>query len=134
MTEKITDSVDSPEIVRYILNGLVATALHYVVLGVNLQFFEMRSAGLANMVAAVFGISCSFLGSRYFVFREHEGGLLQQARSFLLLYAFIALLHGIVLLVWTDIYGLDYRLGFLMATLMQVSMTYLGNKHLVFKK
>lgn len=134
MTEKITDGVDSPEIVRYILNGLIATALHYLVLSVNLQFFEMRSAGLANMVAAVFGISCSFLGSRYFVFRNHEGGLLQQARGFLLLYGLIACLHGLVLLVWTDIFSLDYRLGFLIATAMQVSVSYLGNKLVVFKK
>lgn len=120
------------EVLRYGLNGLAATAVHYGVLSFNLQVLHLPSAGLANLIAAVFGISASFLGSRYFVFRGAGGGIGGQALRFFLLYAGIALLHGAVLAVWTDYYHLDYRLGFLLATGLQVALSYLGNKHLVF--
>jgi putative flippase GtrA len=129
----VANALDLSELARYILNGLVATAVHYGVLTANLQVFDIPSAGLANMIAAFFGISSSFLGNRYFVFRGHQGRPLKQARQFLLLYGLIACLHGAVLYVWTDVFSLDYRLGFLIATLLQVALSYLGNKRLVFK-
>lgn len=93
----------------------------------------MSSAGLANMLAAVFGISSSFLGSRYYVFRKTQGPIASQAMMFAALYTFIACLHGLVLYAWTDIYALDYRIGFVIATTLQIAMSYLGNKFLVFK-
>ena len=133
MIDRLTDILDPPEFLRYIVNGLVATAVHYGVLTLNLEVFAMQSAGLANVVAALFGITSSFMGSRYFVFRGHDGALFHQARSFALLYACIAGLHGLVLLAWTDWWGLDYRLGFLLATFLQFLLSYWLNKRLVFK-
>ena len=133
MTAQLNRAWDAAEIARYVLNGLLATAVHYGVLTLNLQYVEMPSAGLANLFAAVFGISCSFLGNRYFVFRKHEGSLFGQARSFLLLYGLIACLHGLVLFSWTDVCGFDYRSGFVIATALQVLLSYMGNKQLVFK-
>lgn len=120
------------ELLRYGVNGLIATAVHYGVLTVNLSVLNMSSAGLANLLAATVGISVSFLGCRYFVFRNGEGGLIAQAVKFSGLYGAIALLHGLVLLTWTDWAGHDYRTGFLLATAMQVSLSYVGNKFLIF--
>jgi putative flippase GtrA len=121
------------EILRYGVNGIVATAVHYAVLTFNLQVLSMSSAGLANVVAALFGISISFIGSRYFVFRQTDKGILPQAAKFGGLYVAFAVVHGIVLFIWTDWLGYDYRLGFLMATAFQIAGSYLGNKFLVFK-
>ena len=70
------------EVFRYVINGLFATAVHYIVLTVNLGLFEFKSAGLANFIAAIFGIASSFLGSRYYVFHRTVEGLLQQAMKF----------------------------------------------------
>ena len=125
--------VDQAEIARYVLNGLLATGIHFSVLTFNIQFFEMQSAGLANLIAAIFGITASFLGSRYFVYKMHQEPLLNQAMLFGLLYAFIACLHGLILYIWTDINDFDYRIGFILATILQVMLSYLGNKVLVFK-
>jgi len=133
VTDNRASALDVAELARYILNGIVATAVHYAVLTANLLLFDMPSAGLANIIAAFFGIICSFLGNRYFVFRAHRGNLRSQGRRFLLLYALIACVHGAVLLVWTDVYALDYRAGFLIATFIQFALSYLGNKRLVFK-
>jgi len=127
------DAAVGGQFVRYVVNGLVATAVHFGVLSFNLQVLQMHYAGFANMVAAAFGITTSFVGSRYFVFEGRGRPLLRQATKFGLLYAAIALLHGAVLFVWTDVQGLDYRAGFLVATALQVLLSFWGNKHLVFK-
>lgn len=120
------------EFVRFFINGLVATAVHYAMLTFNLLTLTLPSAGLANLIAACFGITSSFLGSRYFVFQRHEVPIAAQAAKFASLYASIALLHGAFLLLWTDWMRLDYRIGFLFATGVQFSLSYLGNKLLVF--
>ena len=121
------------EPVRYIVNGLIATFVHYSILNFNILILNMESAGLANFIAAIFGITTSFIGSRYFVYKNHTNNLTSQVFRFLLLYGSIAILHGFVLYIWTDIYSLNYHLGFIVATLLQVSLSYVGNKVLVFK-
>lgn len=122
------------ELLRFIVNGLFATGVHFAVLTFNLKVLGFGSAGLANLMAAVAGISASFLGNRFFVFATADTQpMLTQAIKFSGLYGAIAVLHGAVLWLWSDRLGLDYRLGFLLATGMQVSLSYLGNKLLVFK-
>ena len=119
--------------VRYLINGLVATAVHFAVLTFNLKVLGWGSAGIANLVAAVFGISASFLGSRYFVFQGSQEPLFKQVYRFIFLYAAIASLHGALMYVWADHYSLNYVVGFVVATGMQVLCSYWGNKRMVFK-
>ena len=118
---------------RYIVNGVVATAVHFAVLTFNLKVLGFTSAGLANLVAAVFGITASFAGSRIYVFHGSAEPLLRQIYRFILLYVSIALLHGVLLYVWTDVLALNYIAGFGIATVMQVIFSYWGNKILVFR-
>lgn len=122
------------EISRYIINGILATIVHFGILTLLLDVANVPSAGIANLLAAIAGITASFLGSRYFVFRNHEESMFKQALKFSGLYGFIAILHGFILFVWSDYFGLDYRLGFLVATFFQVSLSFVGNKLLVFNK
>ena len=122
------------EFVRYLLNGVVATLIHFGVLSYLIKAEILRSAGLANVLAAIVGIACSFLGSRYFVFQHRKGHVFDHALKFIGLYGAIALLNGGVLFIWTDLLGHDYRPGFLIATVLQVLASYSGNKHFVFKE
>jgi putative flippase GtrA len=119
--------------IRYIINGLIATAVHFLVLTFNLEVLDWSSAGVANLVAAVFGISASFIGSRYYVFKGSLEPLVKQLYRFMLLYAAIAILHGLLMYVWVDLYLQNYMIGFVLATAMQVACSYIGNKVLVFK-
>lgn len=119
---------------RFIVNGLVATAVHFGVLAFGLEVLELPSAGVANFIAALFGITASFLGNRHFVFRAAHAPALPQALSFGALYALLALAHGFILYLWTDRAGLDYRIGFLVATGFQLAISYFGNKTLVFRQ
>lgn len=122
------------EIVRYTVNGLVATAVHFATLSFNLEVLAFESAGVANFFAAIAGILTSFLGSRYFVFCNTSENIFSQAVKFSGLYGVIAVLHGAVMYIFVDIYLFDYRLIFLMATAAQICLSYFGNKFLVFKK
>lgn len=131
---KITEAAEGAQIVRYTINGLLATAVHFAVLSFNLKIIGLPSAGLANFIAAFFGIVISFLGSRYFVFHGQADSMVRQAAKFWVLYAAIAVLHGLVLYFWSDKLHLDYRYGFLLATGLQVVLSYFGNKKLVFNQ
>jgi putative flippase GtrA len=118
---------------RYLINGIAATGAHFLVLTINVELIHFRFTGAANFVAAVFGSSVAFVGNRYYVFRKSHLPAVRQAAKFALLYISVASLHGAVLYVWSDIYRLDYRIGFVVATFLQVVLGYLGNKHLVFR-
>jgi putative flippase GtrA len=118
---------------RFLMNGAVATAVHFGVLVFNIQVLQWSSAGAANGVAAIFGIAASFIGSRYYVFSNSLETVASQLFKFLFLYLSIALLHAGLLFVWTDYYQHYYLTGFLIATLMQLVLSYWGNKVLVFK-
>lgn len=121
------------EFFRYIINGLVATAAHYGTLNINVLLFKFESIGVANLFAACVGITVSFIGSRYFVYQEHTNSFVSQLSRFSMLYTSIALLHGSFLYLWSDMYHLSYNVGFLIATVFQVLLSYFGNKILVFK-
>jgi putative flippase GtrA len=122
------------EFARYLVNGLVATLLHFGVLTLLIEVVRVPSAGVANLIAASVGIGVSFLGSRYFVFRNHSSGVAAQLWRFVAFYALFALIHAGVLYVWTDLFALDFRIGFLLATALQVLMSFSANKLLVFAR
>jgi putative flippase GtrA len=121
-----------PEILRYALNGIIATLVHFAALTILLELLKVNSAGLSNLIASALGISVSFLGSRYYVFQNREGQFFDHATKFLILYGGIALYNGLFLMVWTDLLHHDYRFGFMIATALQVVLSYFGNSFFVF--
>ena len=123
---------DRAEMIRYVVNGLCATAVHFGVLTFGLEVIHLPSAGVANFIAAIFGITTSFVGNRWYVFRGHSDPILSHIWRFGLLYAVIACLHAGLLYVWSDRLGFNYIPGFVIATGMQMALSYVGNKLLVF--
>ena len=121
------------QLFRYLVNGTIATIVHFGVLQINIKYLSFTSAGLANIIAAIFGIFVSFVGSRYYVFQRKQQSVIQQLLKFIGIYILIAILHGFILLIWTDFYGMNYISGFLIGTIVQVLIGYWANKLLVFK-
>jgi putative flippase GtrA len=122
------------ERLRYVVNGVLATLVHFAVLELCLGMIGLRSAGLANAIGAMAGIATSFAGSRMFVFvAGRDQPIPGQFARFLVLYGCIAVFHAGFLLVWTDLGGLSHRIGFLIATVFQVLGSYFGNRLWVFK-
>jgi len=119
--------------VRYVINGVVATCVHYAVLNGCIHLAHIPVAGVSNFLAACTGITISFIGSRYFVFPGGAESIWHQLARFWVLYAALALLQGAVMFLWADVAGLDYRAGFLIGTFLQMTCSYFGGKHWVFK-
>jgi putative flippase GtrA len=126
--------MSSSEVLRYIINGIICTLIHFGVLTFNIKILHFESTGWANLIAAIFGITASFIGSKYYVFPSHNDSIYKQIIKFGLLYAVIALCHGLILFIWTDHFSLDYRFGFILATFLQVLLSFIGNKYMVFNK
>jgi len=121
-------------LVRYIINGVIATTIHYVIFLFLYNVVEIGSAGLANFIAAIFGVMASFLGNRYFVFKSVEQKIVGQAILFYVLYGVIAVAHGLTMYFWVDILKFNQHVGFLLASIIQFAASFFGNKVLVFKK
>lgn len=119
---------------RYAINGIFATALHYAVLFLCIEYFQLSSIGLSNLFASLFGISISFLGNRFFVFQSKDDNFSHQATKFVFLYIIIAFIHGFILYIWSDIYNLNYNIGFVIAVLVQFFLGYLSSLYLVFNR
>lgn len=114
------------------MNGLVATVVNWAVMRFCLDVLNVPWAWLAFWVGAIFGITVSFLGNRYFVFRSSDALLMLQAAKFLAVYAGIALVVSFVMAIWSDWLRLNTNIGFLVASCVQVALSYVGNKVVVF--
>jgi putative flippase GtrA len=115
----------------FVVNGLLATGVHYCTLLLLLEVLRLPSAGLANGLASVVGISASYLGNRLMVFRSSRPAKTTLPR-FLLLYAALALFHAGVMALWSDRLGLPYGWGFILSTGLATAISYLGNRYFVF--
>lgn len=124
---------EAGRIVRFILNGLFATAVHYGVLAGLIEGAGLGSAAVANALAAVCGIAVSYAGNRAFVLRSRAPHRRAGTR-FLACYAAVVSLHGGAMALWADIGGLDYRIGFLLFTGLAAVLTYLLNRFFVFSE
>jgi putative flippase GtrA len=119
--------------VRYVINGLAATCVHFAVLNACMHLAHIPIAGVSNFLAACTGITVSFFGNRHFVFPGCAESIWHQLARFWVLYVALALLQGAVMFVWSDMAGLDYHIGFLIGTFLQMICSYFGGKHWVFK-
>ena len=115
----------------FVLNGLFATGVQYGSLVTLVEFVHLPSVGIANGVASLFGIGASYLGNRFMVFRSPMATSKTLPR-FVLLYGIIALLNALAMWLWSDIAGLPYTPGFLLATAVATMVSYLGNRYFVF--
>lgn len=113
------------------MNGLVATGVHYSMLTAFVEVLHLKSAGIANGIAALFGISASYVGNKVLVFRS-DARHTRTLPRFLLVYFLVAVLHTGVLTLWTDYAGLAYQLGFIIASGGSIILTYFSNRILVF--
>ena len=94
----------------------------------------LKSVAASSIIACLLGIFASFLGNKYIVFRSISGNFSEQLFHFFLLYAFVAIFHGLFIFAWADLKGYNYRIGFVIATGLQFLITYNYNKGVIFKK
>ena len=120
--------------IRYLFNGILSTLVHYVCLFFCLEILNIYYAGIANFMSSILGITFSFLGNRYFVFKSYKSSIIKQLKSFLPLYYFLSIMQGFILYFWTDINNYNYNVGFCFCILIQIVLGYFGGKYFVFKE
>lgn len=127
-----TNQNNTRELILFLINGVIATFIHLIIL-ITLVNFSGMSYGVSNFCAAIFGISASFFGNKFFVFgKKNDLNLKIQIIRFLSLYSFLAINHGFLLFLWSDLNGLNYLVGFLIITFLNTSISFLVNKFVIF--
>ena len=117
---------------RYLVNGIIASLIHYFFLLFCLEVLKINSAGLSNFFSSVFGITSSFLGNRYYVFDNYKTSVLSQLKKFLPLYYILSIVQGGILYFFFFLLNYNYNIGFAICILFQVIIGFLGGKYFVF--
>jgi putative flippase GtrA len=117
---------------RYVLNGVAATLVHYLTLRVLIQLLPGTDVGLCNMGASVAGITASFLGNRHLVFAQTQKWVGKQLAQFLVLYGVLASIQGALMHGLVASWGLNITLAFLICTAFQFVAGFSVNKYFIF--
>ena len=116
--------VRSNEFARYLINGFVATFVHYASLNVAIYALGDKNLIEINTLAAFLGILVSFIGSRYFVFKKYNQSVFFQLVKFFIFYIFLSILHSGVMYIFVYLFYFDYRLAFIPATVPDLAKLY----------
>jgi len=120
------------EVFRYVLAGLINTAVGYGVF-LFLVYFISLSAYYANAIGYFFGLCTAFILNKYFVFNtthtsiEH---LFKFVISFFIAYA----INVLILFICLNILNLSPAVGQIFAMFFYTISFYILNKFLVFRK
>ena len=120
-------------LLKYILNGLSATLFHYIILRLLLMNFYFEYYASADFIAAFFGICFSYLGNKFFVFKHSSSNHFVQYFIFLIFYFLMMIVHSSIIFIISDIYNVNFNIGFVAATFFQFLFTYYVNKKIIFK-
>ena len=116
----------------FVINGMVATVLHYAVFFLCLSLLAVQSPGLCFFVGSILGTVASFLGNRFVVFATNEGKVLPQFAKFVLTYMAISLCVSFIVDRCSTETDLSSPIIFLIGVAIQVSLSFLISKWLIF--
>ena len=133
LTLDINKQFSIKQLSRFVINGIFATLVHYVIFVISIEFFYIKFIALANLIGAFFGISCSFIGNKYFVFKNNDFNLKSQLLKFTLTYAFLGFVSSTILFVWSDLFKMNYNYGFIFAAFFQFILSFIINRNWVFR-
>jgi putative flippase GtrA len=122
------------EALKFLLNGLISTLIHYVILVVAIEILGVVSIVLANMMAGATAVLYSFVGNKYYVFKSHDEVLYFQAFKFLIVYTLLIILHTIAMFVLTNKMSVSYHISFIMVSSLFAMASFFLNKIVVFRR
>ena len=120
------------EIFLFLINGFLATLVHLAALILFVNFAGL-SYGASNFLSFLVGSISSFLGNKFFVFKvKNKFRTTSQFIKFFFLYLTLAFEHGIALHWWSDINEYNYIVGFLLITMLNIIISFIFNKYIIF--
>lgn len=117
---------------RFVVTGLLATLVHYLCIVLLVDVASAMSPTAATVIGAMAGIATAYLGNYHFVFRVTDRRHGQYATRFAAVYASVMAIHAGVMFLFTERLGIAYEYGFVVATVLSATTTFLANRYLVF--
>lgn len=122
-------------LLKYSVNGLFATLMHYLALIILIEFFKIKYIGIGNIFASIVGIIFSFFGNKYLVFHMNSNRrqTIKKFVEFSASYIVIAIIGAAIFFLLTDIFRFNYHYGFFLIIIIQFILGYLTSSNLIFK-
>lgn len=129
MIRRVTDKIFKRDFARFLMSGGFNTALTYSVYLLLLNFLSYRAS---YTIAYVSGVVIAYALNRFFVFKSHNG--IRSVALFPLVYLAQYLASLLILWIWIEKFGLDERIGPLLAIVITVPITFVLTKYLFVKR
>lgn len=118
-------------IIRFAINGLVATGVHYLAMLFAIHVLGITWYSLAYVLAFIFAVVTSFWGNKIFVFKSRQAQDFQFVK-FVTLYLSLLLMTSLTMWLVSDYGGLHYNMGFIISVTLQFIGSYFGSRYLIF--
>lgn len=125
--------------IRYIVVGVLTTVVNYLFYGgFDFLFEKMGIAStlsykLAYGIAFVIAVLFAFFANKYMVFRKNQGKLFQEILSFFGLRITSGLASFFLLVLLVDVLGLTHTIGWILSSVINLFVNYIGSKFLIFR-
>ena len=117
---------------RFVLVGLTATAVHFLVIVISIHVFSVRSPTLATVFGTVLGTLTSYFGHHRYTFSA-IGRHVPRFSMFIATYGLVMGLHAGTMYVLSDLLGIAYAIPFVIATVASATATFVLNRQIVFR-
>lgn len=118
--------------IKFIISGVVSTLIHFLFLLIGVEIIKISLISISNLFASFFGLSSSFILNRYFVFRKFNKDILITYIQFMFANTLTIIVTSLLFLLWSDILGWDYRIGFLLIYLFIAIINFYLYKKIIF--
>jgi len=120
------------QVSRFAAVGVVATLVHYLVIVLLVDLLHWVGPTPATVAGSVFGIATAYFGNAHFVFEIEERRHAVYVPRFVVIYLSVMAIHAGMMYLFADRMGLQYTVGFVVATAFSAITTFLANRYLVF--
>ena len=119
------------QIIRFIISGLLATSLNFLVYG----YFYSISENIifASSFGYVTGIIFSFLFAKVWVFRDKSKQKVVKSFFIFCLIYFLGGIETSLIIIFLNTLLIDHKIAWFFGTLVGASNNYLGSKYLLFR-
>ena len=125
--------------IRYIVVGVLTTAVNYIFYGGFDFLFEkmgipsVLSYKLAYGIAFLAAVLFAFFSNKYMVFRKKEGKLFKEILSFFALRISSGLASFFLLVLLVDVLRLTHTAGWILSSAINLLVNYIGSKFFIFQ-
>ncbi len=120
------------QFVSFVGVGAVATAAHYLILIVLVQFYHLDPI-LASGIGAIAGALISYVLNYHFTFRSNSTHALSVAKFFIVAGVGLAL-NSMSMLVCIELFGFYYLLSQILATALVLIWSFTANRAWTFRE